>query len=170
VYSTEFFPNYYGTFNTGPYPRLAAFSWDDSMIFTSVGGSPLGFYSTSTFVAGPGINLPSDLSSINSMLTEPTNTLLFIGGNNELLVVGNPMVPLSVTLGNFTIDQVGRTFTGTFSSMRGRDYYLQYSTDLQSWTNLGTSIRGNGQTMTISGSFPAGLTRAFFQITKPVMN
>jgi YVTN family beta-propeller protein len=173
LFSTAYFPNYYGTFNTGSYPAQAAFSWDDSMIFTlnDIADGYLRLYSTTTFVASPNLTLPAgELSSITGILTDPSNTLIFIGSSNEVLVVGNPMTPLTVALGPFSIDLAGHTFQGAFNSLRGRNYYLQYSIDLQNWTNLGASIRGNGAQQTINQSFPAGLPLVFFRLIKPNMN
>jgi DNA-binding beta-propeller fold protein YncE len=175
LYSTKYFPQYYGTFNTGAYPKQAGFSWDDSMIFTLSDNSDgyLGLYNTSTFVASPQITLPSEFSFTNpitGILTEPSNTLIFIGSANEVLVVGNPMVPLSVTLGPFSVDLNNNTFQGWFNSMRGRNYYLQYSVDLENWTNLGASIRGNGGPVVINQVFPSGLDKVFFRVIKPNMN
>lgn len=165
LFSTDYFPGSSGDFPTGAYPRLGAFSYDDSVVYTYNGSSSIGIYSTSTFLSLGTIPL-SDETSPTAIWADPSDTLIFIGSENQLLVIGNPLKPVRLQGSHQALDIHSGVFFASFDSFPGRRYALQTSTDLKAWTNMGEVVRGTGESVIEQRTFTASKPRQFFRLTQ----
>lgn len=170
LYSNPYFPGTYGEFETGSYPRLAAFSRDDSKAYTYNGSNSVQIYSTSTLLPLGTIALSGGVNSTTSVAAiqaDTSDTLIFLGSTNQLLVAGNPLNPLTLEMDEPSINTTDGIFSTSFRTFRGRNYAIQTSVDLVTWTNLGNLIRGDGEVHTVQRTFEPGQPRRFFRIQKP---
>lgn len=133
-----------------PYDGTATAAFGILFVSNKVGGDDVFVASGSASLASSWVGTNAIVSVAGMALGGTTAPNYTLAGVSGAVNITNPNLPFSITSGCF--DSTGTNFVMAWNSIPGVVYQVRSSTDLNTWSNVGTPIEAVGTTTT--GSIP----------------
>jgi len=147
---------------TRPYDVTTSAAFGILSVTNAVGGDDVGVASGSATLAGASVGL-EPITSVGSLTLHGGAACNYtLTGASGSVVITNPYLPFAISSAN--IDVTRTNFVLVWQSTPGVVYKVMASTDLATWTQVGTPILATGTSTTnlvSMSNHPAG---AFFQV------